>query len=98
MLFDGMPTARPSASFPLLIAMQSSPDDTEQRWISTSEHESGSMPSVLGPSVSMVMFSIQILRLKRGWHVQNGLLVKVTLKIVRPSTHISCNNAGRTSV
>ena len=52
---------------------------------------------VLGPSVSMVMFSIQMLRLKSGWHVQKGLFVSVTLKMVKPSIHISCSSVGRTS-
>ena len=50
MFSDRTVTRRPSALRPALIAMQSSPVSKKQLLISTSRQDSGSQPSVFGPS------------------------------------------------
>ena len=69
---------RPSSLRPDLIAMQSSPVSNVQRSISTSEHDSGSQPSLFGPWLLMVTPRTVTFVHSTGWISHIGELTIVT--------------------
>src|SRR5258708_24294730 len=84
---EGTLTRLPSAFLPALIAMQSSPVLKSQSLISTSVHDSGSQPSVLGPDSRLmlppviVIFCTVTLVQSTGWTCHIGEFFRVTPSI-----------------
>ena len=82
---EATPTRRPSLLRPDLMAMQSSPVSKTQFSMSTSRHDSGSQPSLLGPWETMLTPRTVTLVQSTGWisHMGERLIVTPSISTLR---------------